>query len=140
MRRDRQTKAMMTAFRNEMRAHFGNRWHEVVGKTPEEEEIALMSWQAAFRRRGMKWGQVLEVIDACTSENCPWPTRVEFFGVWEKLNATAMGHASFRPAHEVLNQHAGTERAALPKPKSEDDEARNRAIGRATFDALKASF
>lgn len=141
MERDQQSRSMMEQFAREMRTRFGPvRWHAVVGKSDEEQQMALISWQAEFRRRGMTWKNVMETLHSCSSENCEWPTMVDFFGVWEDLNASAMGHASFRPANEVLAQHQGTERAALTAPMDSAAKARNRAKGRATFDALKASF
>ncbi len=139
--RDEKSQAALQQFGREMRSRFGPiRWHKVVGESEEEEQIALLSWQAEFRRRGMTWGQVRETIHACTSENCEWPTMVDFFGVWEQLNATSIGHASFRPAHEVLAQHAGTDRAALCRPKDDQAKARSQAKGRATFAELRASL
>lgn len=58
---------------------------------------------------------VEEVLAHATSETCPFPTPVHFFGLWDKLQETARGHASFRPTAEVM---AGV----LPEPPASAEE------------------
>ena len=120
---------MLDQFARRMHHHFGGLWVSQQAQSEEDLRVNLMLWAKQFRSRGMTLADVDQVLTHATTENMPFPTPGHFFKVWDTLQETARGQASYRPASEVLTRHTGAKAHRLP-PETQARKAQRKQVGR----------
>jgi hypothetical protein len=134
-----QRESKLTQFATLMHHHFGGLWVSQQAPSPEDLRVNLQLWGKGFSKRSMTMADIEEVLLQATTETCPFPTPVHFFGLWDKLQETARGHASFRPASEVMAAQQGAKAHAL-LPQSEAHKAKRKRVGREHLAHLLMEF
>jgi hypothetical protein len=130
---------MLDQFAKRMHHHFGGLWVSQQAQSSEDLRVNLILWGNAFRARRMTMADVDRVLLHATTDNMQFPTPGHFFKVWDVLQETARGQASYRPASEVMTRHAGAKAHAL-LPASEDHKAKRKRVGREHLARMLADF
>jgi hypothetical protein len=119
-------------------------WRSAMAPNQETAWMHQREWLDSIRGEKLGKTQVAKALEKChrgrrKCNRFP-PSLPEFLELARgPVDETAMGHASFRPASEVMAEQSGA-KAHLQLPLGEEAKARRKRVGREHLAAMRASL